>query len=333
MTILAREQSENLNQRLRELCAGQVHGTRIREILNRELALDPPWTLNAFWGRAKKLGVRWIATPKAGRPIGGAQYLPEDQRQACYQDPAYEARNRISDRIVCRECFQLLKDGSMQARAGNGGHLCALHDKMKLKQYRLRNPGAPIFTCERIAKQEGRDVAEVIARQADEYATPAELAAAQKDRHWEEINWLDYVICRVDRCGFKSFARLDKHLHNAHAISTKKYRHEWQWPIMTRLELDQHKRNVKDARAELKTAAKKAWRPQDWDTKWSADEQFVAVTLIETPTISNSEIGIRLDQSRFPCPFGGMWEESLTEPGSGANWIYRLRKRLKQAKG
>jgi hypothetical protein len=68
----------------------------------------------------------------------------------------------------------------------------------------------------------------------------------------------------------------------------------------------------------------KAWRPDGWE-KLSADEQMVVLMLIENPTISNREIGIRLDDSRLRCPWGDSWERQLMKPGSAANWIAKIR--------
>lgn len=75
---------------------------------------------------------------------------------------------------------------------------------------------------------------------------------------------------------------------------------------------------------------RQTWRPDDWDA-WPEDERLVFIMLFEKPDTANDEIGIRLDESDFDCPFGKSWERELTQPGAGATWIWRIRKKITKA--
>jgi hypothetical protein len=59
---------------------------------------------------------------------------------------------------------------------------------------------------------------------------------------------------------------------------------------------------------------------------------MIALMLIENRLLKNEEIGQMLDESRLPCPFGRSggdgWERNLTQAGTGANWIFQIRKDL-----
>jgi hypothetical protein len=144
---------------------------------------------------------------------------------------------------------------------GKRGHLWTIHEKMSLNNYYSRHPGVRIFTFERIAQQQKIDIKEYLAKEVENYATPDELAEAQTNHRYEDDHGItQYVICRMERCGFKSIARLDKHLRNAHDMDTKEYRREHHWPIMTG---DEHIRKAKLARermGELKDAEAKLAR-------------------------------------------------------------------------
>jgi hypothetical protein len=87
--------------------------------------------------------------------------------------------------------------------------------------------------------------------------------------------------------------------------------------------------------AEREAKIKVGWRPDDWNDweKWPADRKMVGLMLIENRLLTNTEIGQILDESRLPCPFGNgrdgnSWERALTSPGTGANWILKVRKDL-----
>jgi hypothetical protein len=68
--------------------------------------------------------------------------------------------------------------------------------------------------------------------------------------------------------------------------------------------------------------------PPGWD-ELRADQQLIGFMLLEDREITNTQIETRLRKSRFRNPWGGNWEEgSLTEPGTGANWISDIRTRV-----
>jgi hypothetical protein len=327
-------------RRLRELCAAQLPGTEIRTALNHEFVLN--WTLAAYFRLVQHLNLPWIPTPRAGRQKGATEYLPEDQWKLCYEDPAYEARKEIRDRLICRECVRealadptlrvpLLKDGSMQ---GKGRHLDVIHH-MKLKEYQLRNPVARIFTFERIAQQTRVDVQKLMDDYAKQYATPEELAAAQKDPRYEKRNGIsDRVICRKPRCGFKSLGRLDKHFRQAHEMDTEEieeHRREYHWPpIMSADDLAKHAEREQASRKELRRTG---WRPVGWK-KWPLWKRAVGIIIIENPGLEPRDIGVRMDEERppFRCPESwkqDSWERAFTTPGPGATWLSRLREKLR----
>jgi hypothetical protein len=84
--------------------------------------------------------------------------------------------------------------------------------------------------------------------------------------------------------------------------------------------------------AEQKRKMALAWRPDDWD-HWKGGERLVAEMLIKDPDLQNPEIGVRLDELNFPCPYGSKnsWEREITKPGGAAMWIKRVRGRLEAA--
>ncbi len=91
----------------------------------------------------------------------------------------------------------------------------------------------------------------------------------------------------------------------------------------------ENKRAAMKRHMRVKNAASAAvWRPSDWNT-WRPEDQMAGVLLLENPGITNAEIGQRMDErSRLRCPFGDSWERALTRPGTGANWIASIRKKL-----
>ncbi|MCU1271011.1 MAG: hypothetical protein JWN74_2305 [Acidobacteriaceae bacterium] len=291
MTILPREQSDNVDQRLRELCLARMPGTQITNTINSEMGLD--WTLQAYWGRVRRLELPWNRTEKAGQPHPSTEYLPENKRATCREDPAYEGRNGILDRVICRECFAILRDGAMH---GKRGHLWTIHKKMSLETYWRRNPGVRIFTFERIARQAHIDLDKYVAKEVANYGTPDELKAAQKNPRYEEDNGItQYVICRVERCGFKSICRLAKHLDNAHGMSTKEYRRDRSWPIMTAEELDN---KAKFGRSLYANRKRLAWRPDNWGDQPASWRLIATELLSREDHMPNAELITRLMSSR-----------------------------------
>jgi hypothetical protein len=216
------------------LCSLGTPGPQLVRICNREIGLG--WTLQGYFRRANEWDIQWHPMPRSGIQHPLTEFLTDDQRRACWEDPRYEARQGITERVICRECFAKLKDGAMQGKR----HLWTIHEQMTLKQYRLRNPEAPIFTLERIAGQLKIDLHEYITAVANEHVTPEVLTVARANLRYEDYKGDgghgkgEYVICRVSRCGFKARSGLTKHLRNAHSLSKQDY---WPTPPLHPLQL------------------------------------------------------------------------------------------------
>jgi hypothetical protein len=281
-------------RRLAQLCKTGTPGPEITKRLNQEFELN--WTLQAHFQRAKDHGLSWPSAQRKGRRVAPAEYLPENQRESCYQDPAWEARNNWLDRLVCRECFVIMRDGTMHGAR----HLQSMHG-LTLEQYRLRHPKAPIFTIERIAKQTEVDVQQHMREIVDSYATPEELAAAGADPKYEAHNLVEkYVICRIARCGFKATSGVPKHLRNAHGVSGKEaveaYRRDHGWPqIYSRRELSRSSAHQSERMATLKTEARLAGEAKKIELlkslkgRWKEDKEKIGMALILDPNLSNAE--------------------------------------------
>ena len=64
-------------------------------------------------------------------------YVTPEQLESCRLDPAWEARQRMANYVVCREC-----GAKLQAPLwGKRGHLWRLHE-MTVRAYRAAYPGA-----------------------------------------------------------------------------------------------------------------------------------------------------------------------------------------------
>lgn len=317
-----------LNQRLAELCAQQTPGPDLVKILNEEFGLG--WTFQAFFQLVQRRGLRWTPRARAGRQRPSTECLAEEQRRACYEDPAYEARNGIVDRVICRECFAILRDGAMQSHGkhGHSGHVRAI-DKMSLKQYRLRNPGARTFTFERIAQQLGRGVRELMAKEVEKFATPDERAAAAADPEYEDHKDIKgYVICRVERCGFKS-RRLNNHIY-AHGMKVIEYRREYRWPpVMAREVRDEaaeRARQNKLAKAQAEQMPS-THLPDDWKTKplwWLTLGTFFLANRGATNTEGTAYLD-KVGAKRERCRKGETWLEAIKRP-SVMNDFSRVRR-------
>jgi predicted transcriptional regulator len=64
-------------------------------------------------------------------------YVTPEQLEACRRDPAWEARQRMADCVVCRECGAKLRS----PLGGTMGHLWRRHE-MTVRAYRAAYPGA-----------------------------------------------------------------------------------------------------------------------------------------------------------------------------------------------
>jgi predicted transcriptional regulator len=156
----------------------------------------------------------------------------------CRADPAWEARRRIPDRIVCRECGEWK---AVLDAPGEHGHL--RKHNMPGDEYRTKWPGArltnfqiPARMAENLGRAAKQDRQKTLERLMDEfaamYATPEEREICRKDHEWEEKNDIeDFVVCRL--CGFKSKVDLLIHLRKRHDKTTGSYRQEfWKAPMV-----------------------------------------------------------------------------------------------------
>jgi hypothetical protein len=78
-------------------------------------------------------------------------------------------------------------------------------------------------------------------------------------------------------------------------------------------------RALKDAERRVILAA--AWRPADWYDR-PIDWRIIGTELLSKPSMSNRELGKRLDSSRLiKCPYATTWEIGLTRDGPGPNYV------------
>lgn len=81
--------------------------------------------------------------------------------------------------------------------------------------------------------------------------------------------------------------------------------------------------------AELERA-KRLLRAEEELKAFKKPEDQMAAMLVITG-MTNAEIGRHFDErSRLKCPWADSWERALTQPGTGANWIARIRKQLRR---
>jgi hypothetical protein len=145
--------------------------------------------------------------------------VTDEQLTACRRDAAWEARQGLANRVVCREC------GALASRlSSKKGHLWTRH-RMSVAAYRRRFPCVRLHTFADVARAKKLDVAELMARTTQRYATPEELERCRKDPFWEQRQGIrDVVVCR--ECGAKRFALIGgtaSHLRARHGWSTRKY--------------------------------------------------------------------------------------------------------------
>jgi len=207
------KESEQISARLKQLVAAGVCGKDIVATLNREFQRD--LSAFAYYARARKLGLKVLR----GRPCPSRrrESVPPEKRDACLQDPAWEARNNIVDRTACKECFYLYV-GPLTF------HLKASHEGMHWRKYRQLHPCARLFSFKKVAADTGRDCQELMREFADSYATPEDRASAVAEgwKFYRQRGITTYTICCVERCGFKA-TELGRHLRNVHRMSTRQY--------------------------------------------------------------------------------------------------------------
>jgi predicted transcriptional regulator len=241
------EESERLNARIRQLWEQKTPGREIVEVVLREFGRD--FTPGSIYSRARKMGLEVVRAQP--RPSSSRELVPEAQRGACLDDPAWEARpeNKIADRTACRECFRFYKGGLP-------AHLKAQHH-MTTTQYRQLHPGARLFSFEHAARDTGRDCKELMQEFANSYATPEERARASElgRNYYSESD--GFTICCVPRCGLKC-TDLNHHLRNVHHMSGLEYRAKYglHLPSTPPAILAQNKRQRKTQREKFRTADK-----------------------------------------------------------------------------
>jgi predicted transcriptional regulator len=296
------EESAQMMARLKELAAEGVCARDIATTLNREFqrSLSP----FAYYARARKLGLKL----RRGHPRASSrrECVPQEQRHACLQDPAWEARKNISDRTACRECFRLYR-GPVTL------HLKAQHG-MSLTKYRQLHPEARLFSFKQVAADTGRRCQDLMHEFAESHATPEERAAAAlAGREYYRRNAItDHVICCVECCGFKS-TQLHHHLRNSHGMSTRDYGTKYGWlPVTPEAILAKARANDKAKNEELKHLRAMTSLPQDWYQK-PIEWRIVGNELLSRDYMSNVELGRGLDDSRLlTCPYGESWEKALS---------------------
>jgi predicted transcriptional regulator len=156
--------------------------------------------------------------------------VTKSQLKEARLDPAYEARPGIrhlivpTDRIVCRECGQLLAEINAN---GEHSHL-RTHDNMPVDEYKSKWPGARLTSFARSADQNrrqgrGKTIQELMDEFAARYLTPEERKEYDRDPEYEEHHGIkEFVACRL--CGMKSKTDLHNHLKTQHDLTSAGYR-------------------------------------------------------------------------------------------------------------
>ncbi len=141
-------------------------------------------------------------------------------REELRMDPACEARRGIADRIGCRECGEFFP-----VLSGKNGHLSAEHH-LTSDEYSARYVGARLVSFDYYAhSHRGYEAQKLMAKLAEDYATPEVRAECEKDPQYEEKRELEFRICRA--CGRKSSRVLDRHLAKVHGWTLEQYREKY----------------------------------------------------------------------------------------------------------
>jgi hypothetical protein len=142
----------------------------------------------------------------------------------------------------------------------------------------------------------------------------------QKKRHYQEGGGAIYILHCYCRGGHKKHLVLPKGY-----LATQVAWGIYEW---TDKAGQKHRTLPRRRRAD---GTSPTWRPIGWD-EWPPENRMIGILLIENPDLPNRQLGHMCDDvSRLKCPFPGhSWEEAFTRPGSGANWIAKLRKAVKR---
>ena len=278
----------------------------------------------------KELGMQpatvghWLR--KEGKVVQKA--VTAEQLKESRLDPAWEARQGIKNRVVCRKCGQL----KPSINDPKDNHL-SKHHMMTAADYTSKYPCARLMSFDLSASHNrwlgsSKTANERMAEFAASYLTPADLKEYLKDQEWEKHHQIkDFVACRL--CGFKCKFRLSDHLMSRHSISSAAYRLRFPKSLLLPLskedsERDRSRKKGRALREEL--AALRAARPDDWDDA-PIEWRIIGGELLSRKVyMSNDELAERLDGSRIlRCPYANDWKTAVSRPGRAANFISEVR--------
>lgn len=265
-------------------------------------------------------------------------------------DPAYEARRALqairegneadfelyANRTICRECGEFM---SCLNATGEHSHLrkhfpeCGTN-KERAMVYQNRYPGAPLQSpasnsgCRQLKKRwrARNELTGYLKKLASGYVTADELRGRRTDLR--ERPGEDFWVCL--NCGRKIFS--DPYVHiAAEGYDVDSYRAKWglvriSTPARRAIGRKVSKGQRERMQAHMQALAAKAWLPDDW-ADWREDERLIFHIVRENPSVKPREVALRLDESRFACPFrGGSWHRAITRPGSAATWMTKILK-------
>jgi hypothetical protein len=249
-------------------------------------------------------------------------------RQAldCRMDPAWEARERITEVVYCREC---LLPFSALSRGNRRGHLWGAH-RLTVEQYHMKWPGArtvPFAHQARYARggrQSGLE--KIMATAAASYLAPPQLSECRVDIEWESKQenqdfWRERLACRG--CGFVGSQCLLPHLRARHRWTKAQYRGFYPKAPTSSVE----------ALGELRLRNEKivkAWRPDGFD-KWPLWQQRAGEYFLTNPGLRAPQVGKHLDRQNVPGPWGKSTAADYARTKAGEVAFYRVRKKLQRS--
>jgi predicted transcriptional regulator len=236
------------------------------------------------------VGNRLRAAGKARRP----PKLTPSQLEECRQDPAYEARPHIANkivpanRVVCRECGELKSELNASGDHGSHSHLWGKH-KLTADGYKSKWPGASLTSFARSADHNRRQgykktLQQLMDEIATNYLSPEERTEALRDQEWEEHHGIAqlFIVCRL--CGMKSKTHLHNHLKTQHGLTSAAYYK--QFPKCLRLPL-----GLYDAKNKLaKTYGRKK-------SKLATQGKILAAVASMNPSRQKIAIALLIDRS------------------------------------
>jgi hypothetical protein len=174
-------------------------------------------------GRLLGMGPRSVGhrLRQVGKHHENPRVTPEELKE-CRRDPAWEARNGVVNRVICRVCGEFKSEIN-----ANGEHSHLRKHHMTVEAYKRKYPGARLVNFARSGAQNARQggtktVQQLMDEFAVSYLTPNELTKYRRDHEWEENHDIgDFVACRL--CGFKFKSDLYLHLRR-HGYTPALYR-------------------------------------------------------------------------------------------------------------